>query len=159
MTEATSPVIPPRGRLLGLDYGQVRIGIAVCDADRTLASPLETYTRQNPARDEAFFRTLVTREGAVGLVVGLPLHINGQSGSKAAECRAFADWLVKIVGLPVAFADERFTTVVAEDALWNAGLTHKKRKSRRDQVAAQLILQSYLDVGGNTAYLDEPPSP
>jgi putative Holliday junction resolvase len=66
---------------------------------------------------------------------------------KAAEARRFGDWLGQLTGLLVVYHDERFSTVFAEDALWSAGLTHKKRKERRDRVAAQMILQSYLDAG------------
>jgi putative Holliday junction resolvase len=80
-------------------------------------------------------------------VVGLPVHTDGREGTKAAEARAFGAWLGEVTGLPVVFWDERFTTVEAESALWQAGLTHKKRKERRDRVAAQLMLQAYLDAG------------
>src|SRR5262249_15022260 len=82
----------------------------------------------------------------VGLVLGLPVHLNGREGTKATESRKFGAWLVETTGLPVVFADERFTTVEAESALWNAGLTHRKRKERRDRVAAQIMLQAYLDA-------------
>ena len=73
-------------------------------------------------------------------MVGLPVHLSGKEGQKAAEARAFAAWLTQTTGLPVQFWDERFTTVEAESALWEAGLTHKKRKARRDKVAAQILL-------------------
>jgi putative Holliday junction resolvase len=135
------------GRLLGVDYGSVRIGLAVSDPDRKLASPLATYTRRDRERDAAYFRELVTREEVGGLVVGLPVHTDGREGQKAREARAFGGWLAATTGLAVVFWDERFTTVEAESALWEAGLTHKKRKERRDRVAAQLLLQAYLDAG------------
>jgi putative Holliday junction resolvase len=134
------------GRLLGVDYGDVRVGLAVSDPDRILASPLATYTRRDAESDAAYFRQAVKAEEIVGIIVGLPLHTDGREGLKAKEAREFGGWLGTVTGLPVDFADERFTTVFAESALWNAGLTHKKRKERRDRVAAQLLLQTYLDA-------------
>ncbi len=135
------------GKLLGIDYGQVRIGLAVSDPDRKLAFPLETYTRRGADRDSAHFREVVKEEGIVGLVVGLPVHTDGREGQKAAEARAFGSWLAAATGLPVVYWDERFTTVEAESALWEAGLTHKQRRARRDRVAAQILLRAYLEAG------------
>lgn len=134
-------------RLLGVDYGQVRVGLAVSDPDRKIAFPLEVRQRQGREADAVFFRALVQREEVVGLVVGLPVHLDGREGEKAVEARAFGAWLADVVALPVAFYDERFTTVQAESALWDAGLTHRRRKERRDKVAAQMLLQAYLDAG------------
>ena len=134
------------GRLLGIDYGTVRVGLAVSDADRIIASPMETRERAGADADAAYFRDVVAREHIMGLVVGLPVHLNGREGVKAKESRQFGAWLAEITGLPIVFADERFSTVEAESALWNAGLTHRKRKERRDRVAAQIMLQAYLDA-------------
>jgi putative Holliday junction resolvase len=130
-----------------VDYGTVRVGLAVSDPDRKFASPLTTYERQGREADAAWFRALVASEEVVGLVVGLPVHLDGREGQKAQEARAFGKWLREATGLSVAFFDERFTTAQAESALWEAGLTHKKRKQRRDRVAAQILLQAYLDAG------------
>jgi putative Holliday junction resolvase len=135
------------GRLLGVDFGQVRVGLAVSDPDRLIASPLATYQRRDRQRDADFFRNLVVTEGVAGLVVGLPVHGDGSEGVKAVEARAFGAWLAGVTGLPLSFFDERFSTVQAEAALWDAGLTHRKRKARRDRVAAQIFLQAYLDAG------------
>jgi putative Holliday junction resolvase len=134
-----------KGRLLGVDYGRVRIGLAVSDPDRVLASPLATHVVRGADADAEFFRRLVAKESVVGLIVGLPLHTDGREGVMAAEARAFGQRLAETTGLPVEFADERFTSVHAESALWDAGLTHKRRKERRDRVAAQMMLQAYLD--------------
>ncbi len=134
------------GRLLGVDYGTVRVGLAISDADRIIASPIATRERAGAVADAAYFRDLVVNERVVGLVVGLPVHLNGREGVKAKEARQFGAWLAEITSLPIVFADERFTTVEAESALWNAGLTHRKRKERRDRVAAQIMLQAYLDA-------------
>jgi putative Holliday junction resolvase len=134
-----------KGRLLGVDFGTVRVGLAVSDPDRILASPLATYTRRDVDADAAYFRQVIAAEEIVGLIVGLPLHTDGREGVKAKEAREYGTWLGNVTGLQVEYADERFTTVFAESALWNAGLTHKRRKDRRDRVAAQMLLQSYID--------------
>ena len=136
-----------RTRILGIDYGSVRIGLAVSDPNRKIAFPLATYTRRSREADAAYFRELIEREEIGALVLGLPVHLSGREGQKAQEARAFGKWLAEITGLAVVFADERFTTVEAESALWTSGLTHKKRKERRDRVAAQIMLQAYLDAG------------
>ena len=149
-----------RTRLLGIDFGSVRIGLAVSDPDHKFSFPLEIRTRQGLAGDGAFFRAVVEREEIGGLVVGLPIHLDGRESIKSAEARTFAAWLAELTGLGVAFYDERFTSVQAEHALWDAGLTHKKRKERRDAVAAQMMLQAYLDAGcpadAVPAALDDP---
>ena len=136
-----------KGRLLGVDYGTVRVGLAVSDPDRIIASPLATYTRGAPDADAHYFRELVQSESIVGLIVGLPVHLSGREGQKAIEARAFGQWLAAVTDLPLVFYDERFTTLQAESALWQAGLTHKRRKDRRDRVAAQMLLHAYLSAG------------
>jgi putative Holliday junction resolvase len=139
--------VSERRRVLGIDYGSVRIGLAVSDAERKIASPLATYERLDPKRDAEFYVKLAQEEDIGQIVVGLPVHTNGREGVKAAEARAFGKWLEQTTGLPVAFFDERFTTVQAEQILWSAGLTNKKRKARRDRLAAQIMLQAYLAAG------------
>ncbi len=136
-----------RSRLLGVDYGTVRIGLAISDPERTIASPFATYTRGSPAQDARYFKKVIEEEGISELVVGLPVHLDGREGQKAIEARAFAQWLAELTGVPVRLWDERYTTVEAESHLWSAGLTHKRRKARRDQVAAQILLQSFLEAG------------
>jgi putative Holliday junction resolvase len=134
-------------RLLGVDFGTVRVGIAVSDADRRIASPLLTYTRKNADNDAKFFCHVAKQEEIAALVIGLPVHMSGAEGDKARQARSFGDWLGQVTGLPVFYWDERLTTVVAESYLQAAGLTSKRRKDRRDRVAAQILLQSYLDAG------------
>lgn len=136
-----------RTRLLGVDYGSVRIGLAVSDADRRFAFPLEIRERQGRDADAAYFLAIVEREEIAGLVIGLPVSYEGHDTAKAVEVRRFGAWLAETTGLPVTYHDERFTTVLAESALWEAGLSHKRRKQRRDKVAAQMLLQAYLDAG------------
>jgi putative Holliday junction resolvase len=135
------------GRLLGVDFGHVRIGLAVSDADRKIASPLATYERKSAEQDASYLQRLVKEEQIGRLVVGLPVHLDGREGVKAAEARKFGTWLASVTKLPVTYWDERFTTVEAEGFLLGAGLTNKRRKERRDRVAAQILLQSYLEAG------------
>jgi putative Holliday junction resolvase len=132
-------------RLLGVDFGSVRVGLAISDPERRIASPLTTCTRRDADQDARFFQRVIAEEEVGGLVVGLPVHLDGREGQKAQEARAFGQWLQNVTGLQVIFWDERFTTTEAESYLWGAGLTHKRRRQRRDQVAAQILLQTYLD--------------
>lgn len=136
-----------RTRILAIDPGTVRLGLAICDRDRRIASPLANYTRRDPEQDARYFLNVVAEEEAGLLLVGLPVHLDGREGASAMAARALGAWLAQQTGLPVVFWDERFTSRLAESALWNAGLTHKQRKARRDQVAAQLLLQTYLEAG------------
>src|SRR5262245_13220197 len=136
-----------RTRILAIDPGKVRIGLAVSDAERRLASPLAVYTRKDDEQDAAFFRRTVEQEETGLLVVGLPVHTDGREGVQAQEARALGAKLQTWTGLPCIFWDERFTTRLAESELWTAGLTHRRRKERRDKVAAQMLLQSYLEAG------------
>lgn len=136
-----------RTRLLGVDYGTVRVGLAVSDPERRIASPLATHERRGRDGDARYFRKLIEEEEVGRIVVGLPVHTDGSESQKSAEARKFGAWLAGVSGLPVSYYDERFTTVEAEGFLLAAGLTNKRRKARRDRVAAQILLQSYLDAG------------
>jgi putative Holliday junction resolvase len=132
---------------VGVDYGHVRIGLAVSDPDRKFAFPLSTYTCQTRALDAFYFKKLVEDETIGEIVLGLPVHMSGAEGGKAKEVRQFGQWLAESTGLPVIYWDERFTTSLAEASLQEAGLSKKERTARRDKVAAQILLQSYLDAG------------
>lgn len=136
---------PAQGRLAGVDFGTVRIGLAVSDPDRRLATPWEIYQRRSPAADEAYFQRFVREERITGFVVGLPVHASGDESPKSAEARAFGAWLQAVTGRPVRFYDERYTSVLAEQSLLDARLTRKQRKAKLDKVAAQLILAAYLE--------------
>jgi putative Holliday junction resolvase len=136
----------PAGRVAGIDYGRRRIGVAVCDAARIIASPLcVRETTGDQAADAAFFRTLAADEDLVGLVVGLPLHADGGTSEMSAEVERFAAWLGRVTGLPVAFADERFTSHEAAGKLAGVGLTRAGKKKRSDAVAAQVVLASWME--------------
>ena len=137
--------LPSQGRLLGIDYGIRRVGVAVCDEFQRLASPLHNYERVSQAADEAFFRELTREYQITGIIVGLPLHMNGDESQMSLESTRYGIWLRSITNLPVAYQDERLTTSHAEALLQEAGVTIKKRKARIDKLAAQILLQSWLD--------------
>ncbi len=142
----TAATVPRQGRLLGLDYGTHRIGTALSTPDQTIASPLENYTLRSDAADAAFLREQVREYRVVGLVVGLPIRSQGEEGAKAREARMFGEWAAHVTGLPVTYADESYSTAAAEDLLREAGLNRKQRKVRLDKLAAQLMLQEFLDM-------------
>ncbi|MGI8977592.1 MAG: Holliday junction resolvase RuvX [Pirellulaceae bacterium] len=148
-----SDILPRSGRLAGIDYGTVRIGIAITDPAQSLASPLEILARGDLAQDERYFRRLAEQERLVGFVVGLPVHTSGDESQKSFEARQFSKWLGGVTKLPVVLFDERYTTAHAEALLQDAGLTSKRRKARRDMLAAQILLAAYLESGRNA----EPP--
>jgi putative Holliday junction resolvase len=135
----------PPGRAAGIDYGDVRIGIAISDPERTIASPLENYTRRGPEQDTQRFRRLVAEQEVTLFVVGLPVHLDGRESPKSQEARQFGQWLGEVTGVPVEFYDERFTSREAEQALLAADLTRKRRKNRLDMLAAQIMLAAYLE--------------
>ncbi len=137
---------PVQGRLLGLDYGTKRVGIAVSTYEQNIASPLENYTRQRESQDGLHYSKLVKEYSVVGLVVGLPVHLSGEESEKSREAREFGNWVANVTGLPVCFWDERFTSAMAEEHLLTAELSKKKRKSRLDKLASQIMLQSFLDA-------------
>jgi putative Holliday junction resolvase len=141
-----SDVIPRRGRLVGVDYGSVRIGLALCDEEQTIAGPLAGYARRTRELDAAYFRDLAQQERIVGFVVGLPLHLSGRDSQKSREVETFARWLTEVTGLPVTFYDERFSSAAADEA-FGGELTRKQRKARRDKIAAQIILAGFLESG------------
>ncbi|MEX0718494.1 MAG: Holliday junction resolvase RuvX [Planctomycetaceae bacterium] len=146
-SDAAPPVpFPERGRLLGMDYGTKRVGVALSNPDQTIASPLETWEGQDEAQEERRLKTLVEDYGVAGLVIGLPVHMSGAEGGMAAEARAFGKYLAAVTGLPVRFWDERFTSIEADEHLLSADLSRKKRKGIRDRLAAQILLQNYLDA-------------
>ena len=138
------------GRVMGVDLGDVRVGIAVSDPDGRVATPSETMqVPQDALGDEASLVTMLAdrarASAAVRIVVGLPRDPSGRDGVAASRARRLAARLATEVGLPVDLWDERFTTVEAERALKEQGLDGRQRRRVIDQVAATLLLQSYLD--------------
>lgn len=136
---------PARGRVAGIDFGTVRVGIALSDAGRTIASPYENYTRRGPKQDAQRFRRLVDEEEVTLFVVGLPVHLDGRESRKSIEAREFGRWLREATGIPVEWFDERFTSSQAEGLLLDAQMTSKRRKKRLDMLAAQIMLGAYLE--------------
>ena len=143
---SSSDPFPSSGRLAAVDFGSVRIGIAVCDADRILASPLEVHPAADWQSDGEYFRSFAATERIGGFVVGLPIHCDGGESQKSLECRKFARWLAEETGLPVRLFDERFTTSDAMSRMAGAGFTKKKQTKRVDAIAAQVILESFLEA-------------
>lgn len=136
----------PAGRLAGVDYGRRRIGVAICDAERIICSPLCVHqTSGDRDADAAFFRRLVAEESIAGFVVGLPVHADGTTSEMSAEVERFGGWLGRTTGVPVTFHDERYSSREAAGLLAGVGLSRGRKKARADAVAAQVVLQSWLD--------------
>lgn len=138
--------LPRSGVVFGIDYGTKRIGISVCDREQRFSSPLHNHTRQGVQGDLRFFRKLIHEYRPIGFVVGLPLHMNGNESEKSREARRFAKWLSESTGLPHTWQDERLTSWQAERLLLEAELSRKQRKERMDKLAAQILLQAWLDA-------------
>ena len=136
-------------RVLAIDYGERRIGLALSDPTRVLASPLPTLTRRAGKRPPfAALLQIIAEQDVTQLVVGLPLTLEGTENDWVREVRAFGERLAERAGLPVAWVDERMTSVRAERAVRSIGLRkrERERKERVDAAAAVLILQAYLDA-------------
>lgn len=136
----------PAGRWLGLDYGSRRIGVAVSDPTGTIATPLTTVQNTGPTAVNAALRRVVAETGAVGVVIGLPVRTGGDEGPEAAAAREFAARLEAALALPVRLWDERLTTAGAERTLIEGGVRRERRRELRDRIAAQMMLQSFLDA-------------
>jgi putative Holliday junction resolvase len=136
----------PAGRVAGVDYGRRRIGVAICDAERILASPLVVHETTGDAdADATFFRRLVADESIVGFVIGLPVHADGSDSKMSVEVERFGSWLAATTGLPCVFHDERYSSREATGLLAGSGLTRGKKKQRFDAVAAQVVLASWIE--------------
>jgi putative holliday junction resolvase len=134
-------------RILGIDFGTRRIGAALSDPRRLIATPLEIYERQSTERDARHYRHLVDEEEVDRIVVGLPLHTRGAEGDLAHLARQWGEWIAQTTAQPVFFFDERYTSVDADETLRAAGMRLRDRKAKRDMLAAQIMLQKYLDAG------------
>lgn len=132
------------GRVLALDPGERRIGVAISDALRITAQPLMVIDRNHQDPLDVI-RELVEDREVTQVVVGLPVGLSGREGPAAAAARAFAEEVAGATGLPVALVDERLTTSAAERAMLEAGARRSTRRDSRDKVAASLILRTYLE--------------
>ncbi len=149
-SEQSCDLLPANGRLLGVDFGTVRIGLAMCDESQNWVTPLDTYSRRNERLDGAHFANLSKAESLVGIVVGLPIHCDGKESQKSHEVRKFCHWLRGVTNLPIAHYDERFTTAEARRLLGERTLSAKAKKQKLDGVAAYLILSHYLESNRNS---------
>jgi len=132
-------------RLLALDVGDVRIGVAVCDSLEIAAFPVGVVKRVGSMkRDIAAVGALATEQETEGIVVGLPLSLDGEAGPQAQKTQGFAKALANLLPIPVVLWDESLSSVEAEEILIAQGVSRAKRRERIDQTAAALILESYL---------------
>jgi putative Holliday junction resolvase len=137
--------LPPSGKLLGLDLGSKTIGIAISDGMRYSATPLETIRRSKFTADAERLIFLIGDNRAVGIVLGLPLNMDGSEGPRAQSTRAFARNLARLIAIPIAFWDERLSTSAVTRTLIEADVRRDKRAEVVDKLAASYILQGALE--------------
>jgi putative Holliday junction resolvase len=137
---------PVLGRVLGLDLGDVRIGVAISDPERRLAVPLGTVHVGRPPGELKAIAALVAEHDVTLVVLGHPRSLDGTSGPRAALAEGFAEALRAILTVPVALQDERLTTVEADRRLRDAGVKGRDRRAVVDATAAQILLQAWLDA-------------
>lgn len=140
-----APLLPARGALIGLDLGTKTIGVAVSDPDRRLATGVETIQRTKFSVDATRVLALAAERKVVGIVLGLPINMDGSEGPRSQSTRSFARNLAKLTELPIALWDERLSTAAVERELIAADASRTKRKAVIDQHAAAYILQGALD--------------
>lgn len=133
-------------KAMGIDYGEARIGVALSDLLKMLASPYTTYHTKSAERDIQFFLDLIKAEKVDTLVVGLPYNMQGEEQAIAHKAREFGQKLAELSGCKLVLLDERMTSVVAEDILKQKYRDWRERKQHLDEVAAMVILQDYLDT-------------
>ena len=144
--DALSAALPARRRLLGLDVGDKTIGIAVSDSDFMVAAPVETIRRTKFAADAARLAHLIAERDVGGLVVGLPVNMDGSEGPRCQSVRQFAANLLKRIDLPLAFWDERLSTAAVTRAMLDLDVSRARRARAVDKEAAAFILQGALDA-------------
>ncbi|WP_438956408.1 Holliday junction resolvase RuvX [Cognatiyoonia sp.] len=132
-------------KIAGLDLGTMTIGVAISDGSRQIATPVETIKRKKFGKDAEKLLALLSKLDAQGIVLGLPMNMDGSEGPRCQATRAFARNLEKLTGLPITFWDERLSTVAAERVLLEADTSRKRRAEVIDHVAASYILQGALD--------------
>ncbi len=143
--ESLAAELPPSGALAGIDLGTATIGVAVSDTRRRVASPVETIRRTKLGIDIAALMAICEPRDVVGVVLGLPLNMDGSEGPRCQATRAFARNVARSTEMPIAFWDERLSTVAAERALLEADVSRRRRGQVIDHVAASYILQGALD--------------
>ncbi len=142
---AFAATLPSAGRLIGLDVGTKTIGTALCDAGWTFASPADLIRRAKFTADKAALAAIIARESVTGIVIGLPLNLDGSDSPRTQSTRAFARNCADLA-LPILLWDERWSTVVVERAMIAADISRAKRADRIDSAAASYILQGAIDA-------------
>ena len=132
-------------RMLGVDYGDARIGVATCDELEILATARDTIRSESMRKNIDAIAAIAKAENAERIVVGLPLNMDGSEGARASKTRSFGKVLEKVSGIEVVYFDERLTSVEADERMDEANVRKLKRKGLVDRIAAAIILQSYLD--------------
>ena len=137
-------LLPPKGKILGVDYGLRRIGLAMTDVDRTMVFPRPIL--QVTSREQVFgdLNKLCHEDGVVGVALGLPYDDAHVENEQTQKVRAYGEDLSRFLALPVFYEDEKYTTAEAEAMMDQYGFDYKEKKTQRDSIAAMLILQSYL---------------
>ena len=135
------------GRLAGIDFGTVRIGVALTDPERRWVNPFANYTRRDIAADAAWFRSWRPMNGSCGSSSGCRCISTAAKARNRSRPEQFGAWLAETTGVPVVFFDERFTSSEAEQLLAEAKMTKKRRKARLDKLAAHILLTAYLEAG------------
>lgn len=138
--------LPAGGRMLGLDVGDKTVGIAISDSNLVVASPIETIRRGKFAADAAHLLRLIDERGVGGLIIGLPVNMDGSEGPRCQSVRQFARNLLALRDLPIAFWDERLSTAAVERAMIEADLSRQRRARSVDMMAAAYILQGAIDA-------------
>lgn len=136
-------------KIIALDIGTVRIGVATSDIMEIIASAYESYRRKNIEDDISHIAQLVTNLNAGLVVIGLPLKMDGSEGQSVEMAKNFGEELAKVIDIPICYQDERLSTVTAQKILIESGMRREKRKDKVDSLAATIILQTYLDKKSN----------
>ena len=133
-------------RLMGIDLGERRIGIAVTNADETMAFPERVLMRRSAKSDRQAIARLAAELEVEGIVIGLPLSMDGEFGENAERAQRFGEYLARVVSIPIEYQDERLTTVEAEERLLAAGANRRRVKDMIDAAAAAVILDDYMQA-------------
>lgn len=132
-------------RILGIDFGDVHVGLALSDPLQLTAQPIGQYRLRGESEDKTYFGDLIRRKEVGEIVIGLPLRLDGTSGTRAEKTRVFAAWMEKAIGLPVLLWDERLTTHQAGAIMREQKIRTRDKRTIEHQISATLILQAYLD--------------
>lgn len=139
-------------KIVALDIGTVRIGIATCDIMEIIASAYEVYKRKTLNQDIEYIANVINSLSAGEVVIGLPLKMDGTEGQSVEMAKSFGEELSKLISVPIKYQDERLSTVEAQRILIESGMRREKRKDKVDSIAATIILQTYLDKKKNLKF-------